>query len=309
MAKHTPHPPAPKPFNPLTALLFSGPSRRAAPLLAIVAGVVAFGYWAWSKQAERIASDPLYQISFDRVVLTPPPDWVTTDVKVEAFREASLDPPLSALDPQLAERVAKALAFHPWVAEVQSVRKVAPDGLEANIVYRRPVCMVELPPTPDGKRGLYAVDVEGTLLPSRDFLQDPKKAAQYPRLGGFMSADVGRVGTRWPDSRVIGGAKTAAVLTEAWHTLSLAKIVPSQSSDSVNAAVFELLTQHGSRVLWGHAPGSETSNEIAADKKIAALLRYVQDHKSLEGRDGPQQLDVRGAEIVIVAVKPNDQVR
>src|SRR5688572_13518846 len=182
MAKNTPPTPrrstAPGP----------GPLRRAAPLIAIALGLAGLGYWAWSMQAPRIENDPQYQITLDKIVLTAPPEWITTDVKAEALRDASLDPPLSALDPQLAERVAKALAFHPWVAEVKRVRKTAPGGIDAEVVYRRPVCMVELPPA-EGRRGLYAVDAEGVLLPSRDFLAEPKKAARYPRLGGFTPAD------------------------------------------------------------------------------------------------------------------------
>src|SRR5688572_9710844 len=174
MAKNTPPTPrrstAPGP----------GPLRRAAPLIAIALGLAGLGYWAWNMQAPRIEGDPQYQITLDKIVLTALPEWITTDVKAEALRDASLDPPLSALDPQLAERVAKALEFHPWIAEVKRVRKTAPGGIDAEVVYRRPVCMVELPPTTDGKRGLYAVDAEGILLPTHDFLVEPKRAARYP---------------------------------------------------------------------------------------------------------------------------------
>lgn len=279
--------------------------KRAAPLSAIAAAVTLLGYGAWSTQSRRIETDPLYQITLDEIVVTPLPEWITTDLKAEALRDASLDPPLPALDPQLAERASKAFAFHPWVAEVRQVRKTAPGGLQVDLVYRRPVAMVELPPV-DGKRGLYAVDVEGLLLPSRDFLDDAKKAARYPRLGGFTPADVGRVGTRWPDARIIGGARLAATLAPTWDQLALAKIVPTETSDAASPAAFELLTQHGSRVVWGHAPGDESGKELPAAKKIELLLRYVADHQSLEGRDGPQQLDLRGNEIIVVAGRPKN---
>lgn len=298
MAKNTP---APRPS--ILGLLVGGPARRAAPLAAILVAVGSVGYWAWTQQAAHIHNDPQYQVTLEKIVLTPSPEWITTDVKVEALRDASLDPPLSALDPQLPERVAKALAFHPWVASVTRVHKTAPGGLDCEVVYRRPVCMVELPPTDAGKRGLYAVDVDGILLPSRDFLDEPKRAARYPRLGGFTPADVGRVGTRWPDARVVGGAKLAAALADSWLKLTLAKIVPAETSDASTPATFELLTDHGSRVVWGRAPGSEEKGEPSAEKKITALLRYIDDHKSLEGREGPQQLDVRGAEVVVVAAR------
>ena len=106
------------------------------------------------------------------------------------MRDASLDAPLSILDEQLAERLAKAFSFHPWVAEVREVRKSIPARVTIDLVYRRPVCMVELP----DRSGLYAVDAQAFLLPSRDFLDEPQKAAQYPRLAGITSVNIGRVG-------------------------------------------------------------------------------------------------------------------
>src|ERR1043166_7674108 len=112
MAKNTtpPRPTVPI-LGPLFRLLVSGPAKRAAPLAAVIACLAGFGYWAWTRQAARIESDPLYQVTLDKIVLTPQPEWITTDVKAEALRDASLDPPLSPLDPQLAERVHAALAF------------------------------------------------------------------------------------------------------------------------------------------------------------------------------------------------------
>lgn len=275
------------------------PLRRVAPLVVVATVVGGGGYWAWTRQAERIAVEPHYRIGLEAINVTPPPPWIVADVKAEALRDASLDPPLDALDPQLAERTARAFAFHPWIAHVVRVQ-VATGAMSVEVAYRRPVCMVELPPL-EGRRGLYAVDAEGTLLPSRDFLDDPKKAARYPRLGGFTPADPGRVGTRWPDPRIVGGARTAAALTEVWDRLMLAKITPLDSGEQEAPPQFELVTRGGSRIVWGRAPGGETSPEISAAKKTEALLRYLAEHGGLEGRDGPQRLDVRGEELVVVA--------
>lgn len=274
--------------------------RRAAPLF-IIAGLLGGGaYWAWSQQSARIQAEGHYRIGSGDIHTTPRPEWITTDVATEALRDASLDPPFSSLDPALAERVAKAFEVHPWVAEVRQVRTLT-GTLEIDLVYRRPACMVELPPN-NGKRGLYAVDAEGTLLPSRDFLDEPKKAIHYPRLGGFVPAEVARVGAKWPDARIVGGARLAVALADVWTKLKLAKIAAEATSDAASTVpTFELLTQDGSRIVWGAAPGSEGQGEMPAVKKIGALLDYVADHGSLEGRDGPQQLDVRGGHLVVVA--------
>lgn len=277
--------------------------RRAMPLL-LIAGTLSGGtYWAWSRQSARIEAEGHYRIGSGDIRTTPRPEWITTDVAAESLRDASLDPPFSSLDPALAERVAKAFEVHPWVAEVRQVRALT-GALEVDLVYRRPVCMVELPPN-NGKRGLYAVDAEGTLLPSRDFLDEPKKAIAYPRLGGFVPAEVARVGAKWPDARIVAGARTAFVLTEVWSKLKLAKIAPETTADAASSVpTFELLTQEGSRIVWGAAPGSEAKGEMPAAKKIGALLDYIADHGSLDGRDGPQHLDVRGGHLIVIAKLP-----
>jgi hypothetical protein len=296
--------PAPGPtipiVGPLLGLVFGGPLRRALPLIAVSAAVGGVGYWAWTEQAPRIAVEQHYLVGLDAISITPPPEWITTDVKTEALRDGSIDLPVSVLDPQLVERLAKAFSFHPWVAEVKQVRK-STGAVDVELVYRRPVCMVELPPTDTG-RGLYAVDADGTLLPSRDFLGETKKAARYPRLGGFTPAEVARVGARWPDTRVVGGAKIAALLVDCWSRLNLAKITPAEEATNPTALpTFELVTAGGSRVLWGHPPGAENDAEMNGGKKVEALLRYVAEHGTLEGRDGPQRLDARGAQMVVVA--------
>lgn len=284
-------------LGPFFGLLF-GPRMR--PILAVAAVLVGGAYWTWSQVREKVVAEAHYQVMLGDIVVTSPPVWIKADVKGEALRDASLDAPLSILDEQLAERIAKAFSFHPWVAEVREVRKSVPARVTVDLVYRRPVCMVELP----DRSGLYAVDDQAFLLPSRDFLDEPQKAAQYPRLAGITSVNIGRVGVRWPDPFVQGGVLIAAVLEESWHRLNLTRIVPAETAGfGPSTPQFELATRNGTRVLWGSPPGMETSGEASVADKLASLNRYVADHGTLEGRDGPQRIDVRAKEIVVLAVK------
>lgn len=297
MAKASPPRPGVPVLGPIFGLLF-GP--RVRPLLGIGVVLVGGAYWAWTQVADDVTSQPQYQVTLENVVVTAPPPWIKADVRGEALRNASLDLPLNVLDDQLAERVAKAFTFHPWIAEVRQVRKSLPAQVAVDVVYRKPVCMVELP----DRSGLYAVDAAAFLLPSQDFLGDPKKAAAYPRLAGITSINVGRVGVRWPDPYVQGGVLIAAALEEAWPKLNLARITPSETGDVPSTPQFELSTKAGTRVLWGSAPATEQPGEASPADKVAALLAYVRDHGSLEGRNGPQRIDVRTRELTVLANKP-----
>ncbi|MGC3966445.1 MAG: hypothetical protein QM775_03475 [Pirellulales bacterium] len=282
--------PAPKPgvpvLGPLFGLLF-GPRLR--PLLGIAAVLGIGGYWAWSQVRDRVIAEAQYQVTLNNISVTEKPDWIKADVRAEALRNASLDFPLNILDEQLAERIDNAFRFHPWVAEVRQVKKSLPAQVVVELVYRRPVCMVELP----DRSGLYAVDAAAFLLPSQDFLGEPKKAAAYPRLAGITSINVGRVGVRWPDPSVQAGVLVAANLEQAWTPLGLVRITPTDVEFGQSTPQFELTTRGGSRILWGSAPGFEQTGEAKANDKIAGLVNYAKDHGSLEGRNGPQRLDVR----------------
>lgn len=286
-------------LGPLFRFVFVGAGRRLAPLWAIGLVVAGGGYWGWSEFGGHVVADPQYHVTAETITITAPPAWIKTDVKLEALRDASIDLPVSVLDDSLAERIAKAFAFHPWVAAVTRVQKAPPASVSVELAYRRPVCMVELP----DRSGLYAVDADAVLLPSRDFLDDPQSPSRYPRLAGVTAVAVGRVGAPWSDPLVLGGAAIAAQLEAVWNELNLARIVPVEGSASATTGpTFELSTRRGTRVVWGAPPGREASGEMTSQEKIAALRRYVADHGNLEGRDGPQRLDLRGRDVVVLAL-------
>jgi hypothetical protein len=58
---------------------------------------------------------------------------------------------------------------------------------------------------------------------------------------------------------------------------------------------FVLLTQSGTRILWGYAPeATNILGELGPAEKVARLQRYFATHDTLDGLQGqPQDLDVR----------------
>jgi hypothetical protein len=286
-------------LGPLFRGLFYGPGGRFLPFWGVVIALTMVGWIAWSKFGATVETSPHYQLSLESIVVTPKPDWIKADIRVEALRNAGIDLPTTVLDDRLSERVAQAFAFHPWVAGVRQVRKTAEPSVEVDLEYRRPACMVELP---EGV-GLYAVDGDAILLPSGDFLDDPARTAGYPRLGGVTSVTVGRVGSRWNDLRVVSGAKIAAALEGSWQALELSRILPSEGSPAAGGAPFQLLTRGKTTIIWGSPPGAEGGGEMTAAQKIEALKRYVAEHGKLDAGE-PKQLDLRGRDVsVVVAAK------
>ena len=173
-------------------------------------------------------------------------------------------------------------------------------SVKVELVYRRPVCMVEVP----GKA--WAVDAEGVVLPSEDF--SPIEATRYLHVVGVDREPTIPAGRRWGDARVVGGAEIAAALGPVWETMKLKQIVPLAADPAAGAAVncrrrlqspidgTHLRPVHARRHadLWGYAPGANVLGEIPADVKVARLKQYLAAHDSLDGPQGQaQELDVR----------------
>lgn len=263
-----------------------GPGRPVAIVVLVLGSLygVWYGVWYGAGIGQKVVNSPDYHLALDGLEITPPPKWIKRDIRKEAYDHARIGDGLLILDDRLIERLRSVFALHPWVAKVRRIQKSPPARVTVELDYRRPVCMVEVP------GGLYPVDVQGTWLPS-DFT--PIEATQYPRLSGVDSAPIGSVGTHWGDARVVGGAEIADALGTAWGVLQLTLIRPLPAP-SPDQSTFEIYTRGGTRVLWGRAPGLSLTGEVPAAEKVARLRHYVEEHNTLDGTQGPQEIDVRG---------------
>lgn len=271
-----------------TLQFLSGPGRWfVLPLvaLAITAGALAL---LWRQVRDDVLQQPQYQITYDQIHLPETPPWIRRDIKTQALRDASLDEPLSLLDPELSARIARALGLHPWVERVNRVEPRFPAEIVIDLSYRRPVCMVELP------AGYYPLDHAAILLPTTDFTSaEPRK---YPLLVGITSPPLGPVGSRWDDPRVVGAASIAGTLADNWEKWKLKAIVPSAQANGgqqQDEFTYHLVTQAGTEIPWGHALGREVAPEPDAGKKIGRLLQHFAEHGSLDPASSEDALDLR----------------
>jgi hypothetical protein len=266
-------------------LLGQRSQSTALAVLLLAMGLFSYAVWCWVR--DTVLASPEYWLTPASVEITPVPAWIRSDVRAEIFRDGNLNPPLSIMDDNLTRRVYDAFSLHPWVGKVRQVRKFYPARVEVDLVYRKPVSMVVV------QDGLRPVDIEGVHLPTGDFC--PLDADRYPRLTGITSTPVGPVGTPWGDPRVVGGAQIAAAFGPDWQDLKLDHIVATNLAEPghPNDCLYEILTPNGTRILWGRAPGSDLPGEVPAADKVLRLKHYLAENGSLEGRSGPQELDVR----------------
>jgi len=268
------------------SVLFLTGRGRMVSLGILLGGVFAAGwYLVWREVKGHVLSARDYLVGPQDVEITPLPEWIHTDIRAEVFRNASLDKPLSLMDDGLAERIRSAFSLHPWIAKVRRVSKHHPARVKVELEYRRPVLMVET------SGGLLPVDARGVLLPSGDF--SPVEKSRFPRLAGVETAPLGTAGDCWGDARVVGAAEIAAAIGPAWQELQLTCIVPSAVPAAPEDFIYTLFTQDGTRIVWGRAPGTKAAGELPPQEKIARLKQCATAHGTLEGRNGPQEFDLR----------------
>ena len=207
--------------SPLRALTGSGNSLKVVVPLTL-GFLVIIGLWAaWMAWGPSVTSSSEYQLSVETIKITEPPPWIRADIRAQVFRDASLAG-VSLRDRQLTVKVARAFEGHPWVARVTRVRKRFPAEVDVELVYRRPVAMVEV--FTGDQPGLFPIDSEGVLLDPRDFSEN--MALQYLRIVVDYSHPLGVVGTSWGDQRVISAAQIAGLLGSIpWKEMGIYRVV------------------------------------------------------------------------------------
>jgi hypothetical protein len=259
-------------------------------------GLFGLGFAAhtlWHGVAPHITQHAQYQLTVDKIHITPPPPWIRSDIKADVLRDAGLEGTISVLDdwPSFTRRIQDAFEFHPWVASVGRISRQLPSSLEIELSYRQPIAAVES--SDGGSVALLPIDAHASRLPENDLSEIERR--YLPRISGIAGRPL--VGDVWGDPRVAGGAKIAAGLADIWHQLRLVEIIAnpeSQTNVTSTSYAFEIVTSGGTRILWGAPPGAELSaGESPFDTKRARLLEYATQHGRLETIDGPETLDVR----------------
>lgn len=237
---------------------------------------------------------PEFRLSTSEIQITVPPRWVPHDLVDQVATRAGLPDELSALDGDLTQQIAEAFQVHPWIAEVIRVRKSFPAKIDVELRYRRPVAMVQ------AKQGMYPIDGEGILLPPADF--SVADTQRYLVIQNVSSTPQGPAGTNWGDVGVVGAGRLADILDEVndsrscWKKLGLAAIcVPSRTKANVtiDELVYELVTDGGSRIVWGRAPGTDHPGELSAEQKLGRLEKYLAEFHTFEEPHGPYEIDIR----------------
>lgn len=240
------------------------------------------------KSLPDISNRPEYQLRADDIHVTEIPHWVSPELVRQVATQARLSPSRSVLDEQLIADLAEAFRQQPWVEKVVKISKSIPARVDVELTYRRPVAMVEI------STGLLPVDANGVLLPTTAFT--PEIAQRYPQITQAKTSPRGAIGQNWGDAQVTAAAKLAAVLMPHWQDFRLKAIEIPAGIDlraPAEELVFQLLTEGGSRIVWGRAPGVIYPLELSSEQKIGRLEECLSRFGGFDQPDGPYEIDIR----------------
>lgn len=278
-------PPPPEPASGIFSLL----RQSGLVTLVVVCGLLGGTAWfLWQQVHRTVATRGDNQLALNEIELPAKPVWIRADVRAEALRDASLDPPLSLLDASLPERLAKAYQLHPWVSRVEGVQLTYPAHANIKLQYRRPVAMVDV------NNGLLPIDAAGALLPTRDFENHPDML-KYPRLKVSVGSPTAPAGTVWENPIILGGVQIITALEPLWNQAEFQHLRWVEDLANVGSITrhYVLETKSGGTLIWGQAPGREHVGELPLADKLAALKRWCEQPGGLSGVVKQNTIDLR----------------
>lgn len=269
----------------------------------------------WTASLPQLEDRPEYQINASQIQVTSLPRWIPDDIVDKVLARAGFHDSMSLLDPMLSEKVALAFHTHPWIERLVTVKKSYPARLHVEVVYRKPVALVEV-----AGGGYFPIDRLGYLLPNEDFR--PADQARYPIVRGVQTAPMGYVGEAWGDPAVAGAAHLAETLTKEtaagaswWDALQLDSIIaPSviAASETSDELQYRFETVGGSQIYWGRPPGTQHPGELTVDQKLERLAEYHRSYRGFDSSPSPFLIDIRhwqGTKRSLLAAEPAEGIR
>ncbi len=265
-------------------------------VLATVATIVA-GIWLWRSNESELLDRSTFQLTFEKLVVTPQPDFLKIDLKKAAFDGSGLAE-TNLLDHDLVSKVHAAFAVQSWVE--QAIVRKNRSAVDVDLIFRKPVALVEF-----GDNLLLPIDRSGIVLDGEDFnsaLADQfvRITVESPQVGSLVHGDA------WPDERIVAAAMIAELIlpkAKDWGIVRIAH-VPLTSGSNAPEGDFEFLTSQntaGIRVLWGSPPGFERTDEVSPAQKLETLSQWISERGSLTDFGSSQTIDLRSGQIKLVS--------
>ncbi|MCG3138177.1 MAG: hypothetical protein HJJLKODD_02038 [Phycisphaerae bacterium] len=169
------------------------------------------------------------------------------------------------IDESLCDQLTAHLLKNGWIKSVRMITKPEPGLVRIDCEYRQPLLLVE------HDEYFYLVDEEGIRLPG-EYTYDP----EWLVVQGVKMAPPGE-GKLWVGNDLHGALLLANMINSQTYNRQVAKIVVDNYGGRRDrqASPLLLITDQGSRISWGSAPGEEME-ENSTIEKLSLLAQNFQ---------------------------------
>ncbi len=199
------------------------------------------------------------------------PNWVNGDLL--AMLELTARGQLSG-DPLKQEDLAgvlEALENSGWFESIEQVRRVRVDLVRITGKYVKPFSVIR-----DGE-GDHLVDPQGRLLP-RSY--DLGEAGRFIIITGAHFDRPQRPRAQWDGSDVTAALRLLRLIdSKPWRE----QVKEIDTSAYLTGESLVLVTDEGSRIVWGSAPGEEAAGEASTERKLSYLDYQAENMGHIDG--------------------------
>lgn len=201
----------------------------------------------------------------------------------------------SAYEPRALRRVAEVMGESGWFRGTPRVSRERGGRIVVRGRWRWPLAVVE------HRGSSYVLAADGGVLPVRyveDMPDEVRRVIRNPESGPSIRGD-GRVDMRrpWPGEDVHAGLELIALLAREpfWSQVAGVDVGEFLAHDRL-----VILTDRGSRVVWGGEPGSYHPGEPPDEDKLARLRHLYESQRFGRRIDaGRDRLEIHGPKVLI----------
>ncbi len=242
--------------------------------LAVLAAVT-FGWSIPSlRRSAQAESGQRIEVSF-----LDAPHWMTPADLAPLQDLVAREAGNSAYDRDGLARAQVALGSTGWFEEVRQVRRLHSSAIEVDALFADPIAVVV-----DGD-GEHLLDSQARLLPRTYAIGT---APNITRILGVSQKRPERPGQTWEGADLVAGVEMARLVsTQRWRN----QVAAVDVGEFRTRQTLSLVTTGQCRLVWGRAPGNESSAEVPAAQKLRYLDLLSNQYGRIDGA-GPQSIDL-----------------
>jgi hypothetical protein len=174
-----------------------------------------------------------------------------------------------------------------WFQDIVQVRRIDPQVIEVEARFVEPYAAIQT-----GSRN-HLIDPDGTLLP---WSYPADVQSRLVVIRGVHFPPPGRAGGTWEGVDVAAALRLLSMIEpRPWCS----QVTAIDVSMYMREQVLRLVTDRGSVILWGRAPGEDDAAEIPAAGKLRRLDRFHDETGRID-RNVAGELDISRGEGVFV---------